>query len=138
MKTMRHAGIHVAIITILAVSTGCVRRTLTITTDPPNALVFLNDLEAGRSTVTSDFLWYGDYSVVIRNEGYQTLDTHWDIAPPWYQIIPLDFVAEVLWPGHLHDQHQRHFVLEPAVTPTTDELLSRALETRDRALDTRR
>ena len=117
---------------------GCVRRTVTITTEPSNALVLLNDQEVGRSAVSTDFLWYGDYDVVIRKEGYKTLATNWKIDPPWYQYIPLDFFAEVLWPGWIHDQRSRHFALEPAETPTADELLERASEVRERALDPRR
>ena len=116
---------------------GCVRRTITITTEPPNAMVFLNDQEIGRSTVTTDFLWYGDYDVVIRKDGYETLKTNWEIVPPWYQIVPLDFLAEVLWPGKLHDVRERHFVLQPKEVPTQEELLDRAVETRAKALDPR-
>lgn len=112
---------------------GCVRRTLTITTDPPQALVFLNDEEIGRSEVSRDFLWYGDYDVIIRKKGYATLGTHWRIDPPWYQVMPIDFFAEVFWPGHLHDVHTRHFKLEPQVLPTVDELIERADEMRVRA-----
>ena len=118
--------------------TGCVRRTITITTEPPAALVFLNDQEVGRSAVTIDFLWYGDYDVIIRKEGYQALKTNWEIKPPWYQIIPFDFIAEVLWPGHLHDKHARHFTLEPAELPTQEELVKRAEEIRQRALSPRK
>lgn len=111
---------------------GCVRRTLTITTTPPQALVYLNDQEIGRSTVSTDFLWYGDYDVIIRKEGYKTLKTHWRVDPPWYQIAPLDFVAEVMWPGKLHDVHTRNFVLELQVEPTSEELIGRAEELRQR------
>ena len=123
---------------VLTAATGCVRRTITISTEPPQALVFLNDQEIGRSAVTTDFLWYGDYDVIIRKEGFETLKTHWDINAPWYQVIPLDFFAEVLWPGHLHDRHSRHFVLEPAELPTQEELIGRAMETRRRALEARK
>lgn len=122
----------VAMITVAA--TGCVRRTLSITTEPPHAMVFLNDQEVGRSKVSTDFLWYGDYDVVVRKEGFKALHTHWDIKPPWYQIIPLDFFAEVLWPGHFHDQHEHHFVLEPLTRPSSEELIGRAMETRMQAL----
>ncbi len=100
--------------------------------------MFLNDQEIGRSKVTTDFLWYGDYGVVIRKEGFKTLQTHWEIKPPWYQIMPVDFFSEVFWPGHLHDQHARHFTLEPQELPTTEELISRATQLRERALDTRK
>ncbi len=131
-------GLSVVSMLLLVTLVGCVRRTLTITTDPPHALVFLNDQEVGRSTVTSDFLWYGDYDVVIRKEGFATLSTHWDIKAPWYQMVPLDFFAEVLWPGSIHDRHSRHFILKPAQYPTAKELIERAEQTRERALDTRR
>jgi len=119
-------------------STACVRRTITITTEPPNARVFLNDQEVGRSAVTTDFLWYGDYGVTIRKEGYETLQTNWVIKRPWYQYMPLDFFSEVLWPGQLHDTHSQHYVLAPEKIPTQEELIGRAVETRDRALDARK
>ena len=119
-------------------STGCVRRTITITTHPPGARVFLNDQEIGRSEVTTDFLWYGDYGVTIRKEGFETLATHWDVRPPWYQRIPIDFFAEVLWPGHILDAHARHFDLKPAEDADPKEVLRRAEEIRKRALDTRK
>ena len=88
--------------------------------------------------MTTDFLWYGDYDVVIRKEGYETLQTHWQIKPPWYQVLPLDFFAEVLWPGHLHDVHSRHFVLKSQELPTSEEVIERAMETHEQALDRRK
>jgi hypothetical protein len=114
---------------------GCVRRTLTITTEPPQALVFLNDQEIGRTPISTDFIWYGDYDIIIRKEGFETLKTNWQIDPPWYQIMPIDFIAEVLWPAHLHDTHERHFALSQAEPPATEELIGRAIETRERALN---
>jgi len=117
------------------VPAGCVRRTISITTDPPNARVFLNDQEVGRSAVTTDFLWYGDYDVIIRKEGYKTLQTNWDIKAPWYQWIPIDFFAEVLWPGWIHDSRERHYLLEPAEQASAEDVIKRAEETRQQALN---
>ena len=128
----------VTAVAMMAAGGGCVRRTIRITTEPPNALVFLNDQEIGRSEVTTDFLWYGDYDVIIRKEGYQTLHTNWEVKPPWYQVIPLDFFSEVLWPWQIHDARKRHFVLALQEIPPTEELIERAEETRARALDPRR
>ena len=122
----------------IVLTTGCVRRTMTITTDPPNARVYLNSQELGVSAVTSEFTWYGDYDVVIRKEGYETLHTNWKIDPPWYQWMPLDFIFEVLWPGQFHDQRSQSFVLEPAKTPDPEALVDRARDTRKRALDPRK
>jgi len=125
----------VAVVSVLACAGGCVRRTLRITTEPTNALVFLNDQEVGRSELTTDFLWYGDYDVVIRKEGYETLTTHWDVKPPWYQRMPIDFVAEVLWPAWIHDVHTEHFILQAAEPANPQELIERALSTRAEALN---
>lgn len=126
-------GLIAAGCVILPASAGCVRRTITISTDPPNALVYLNDQEIGRSTVTMDFLWYGDYDVVIRHDDCETLQTNMKIKPPWYQVIPLDFFVEVFYPRTVHDVHHRHFVLEPRKAPAAEEVIERAIETRERA-----
>ena len=137
MKRHRILMSTVLLMTIVSGLLGCVRRTLTITTEPPNALVFLNDQEIGRSEVTTDFLWYGDYDVIVRKDGFKTLKTHWKVKPPWYQLVPIDFFAEVLWPGHVHDAHRRHFTLEEQEAPSSEQLLERAEETRARAMDRR-
>ena len=126
--------ILIVLLVVTAVS-GCVRRTLRITTDPPGALIFLNDQEIGRSDVSTDFLWYGDYDLVIRKKGYQTVKTSWDVKPPWYQYIPIDFFAEVLWPGQIHDVHSKRVSLALKQLPSAEELVERASETRKRALD---
>src|ERR1043165_4777491 len=54
---------------------GCVRRTLTVTTDPPGAVIYLNGVEAGRTPLERDFVFYGTYDVAVRKEGYETLKT---------------------------------------------------------------
>ena len=126
------------VLVVVVALPGCVRRTIRITSDPPGALVILNDQEIGRTEVSTDFLYYGDYDVIIRREGYKTLKTHWDVKPPWYQVVPIDFFADALWPGHLHDVHTRHFMLEERELPSSEELIKRAEETRARAFERRR
>jgi len=46
--------------------------------------------------------------------------------------------AEVLWPGHIHDARAAHFVLKPMESPSLDDLVEHAAETRARALDRRK
>ena len=123
-----------ATLAVITTSTGCVRRTITITTEPPHALVFLNDQEVGRSTVTTDFLWYGDYDVIIRKQGYESLRTHVQVTEPWYQVPPVDFLAEVFWPGHIRDERTFTYTLEPRVVADREEVLQRADDLRERAL----
>ena len=120
---------------LLLTGVGCVRRTARFTTVPEGARVLLNDREIGTTPATVEFTWYGDYDVVYRLEGHETVKTNVVINPPLYQLFPLDFVAEVLWPGELHDHHEIPTQqLQPLQLPDRDELIERARELRDRAL----
>ena len=123
----------VAAITALPAA-GCVRRTVTITTDPQGATVHLNDEDIGTTPVTVAFTWYGDYDVVIRHEGYETLSTHHQLERPWYQFPPIDFVAEVLIPATITDRRAMHFDLEPRQPVDRDQLVRDAVEFRERTL----
>jgi hypothetical protein len=98
---------------LLLVCTGCeVQRTLTVQTDPPGALVFLNDQEIGRGPVTRNFKWYGTYDVEVRAEGYESLRSQAKVWAPWWQWPPIDLVA-VFIPG-LTDHHEVSFTLHHA------------------------
>ena len=110
---------------------GCVEREMTITSEPDGALVFVSDREVGRTPLTMPFTWYGDYDIILRKDGYQTLKTHANITPPIYEIPPLDFFSQ-LAPWTYHDRRYLHYrLLEP--TPSTDtELLQRAEQMRKR------
>jgi hypothetical protein len=114
---------------------GCVRRTLTINTVPQGATIWLNDEEIGKSPVSTDFLWYGDYAVTARMEGHETLQTHQRVPAPWYQTPGLDFIFEVLWPGWIHDQHAMNFALLPAQEVDRAQLLNAAEAFRERTLN---
>jgi hypothetical protein len=87
-----------------------VERTLTIDSDPPGALVYLNDQEIGRTPLKREFTWYGWYDVAVRKEGYRTLKASSPVvAPPWLWV-PFDLVMELL-PFRLQDRHRLHYQL---------------------------
>ncbi len=48
--------------------TGCVERTISISSEPSGALVHLNDEEVGRTPLTVPFTFYGTYSVRVTHE----------------------------------------------------------------------
>jgi PEGA domain-containing protein len=114
MTRIPHKSIAAAIIFVCV--SGCVRRQLTVTTDPPGALVHLNGQEFGRTPVTRDFTWYGTYDVQLRKEGYQTQKTTGKVIAPWWQWVPFDLFAE-LFP--LTDKRELHYTL----APTTQEAI---------------
>ncbi|MBU0638247.1 MAG: PEGA domain-containing protein [Planctomycetes bacterium] len=126
---------HLGLLTLLLASGGCVERTMKIETDPPGALVVINDEEVGVSPVRFSFLWYGDYDIILRKPGYETLKTHHRLAPPWYQLPPFDLVAETMVLGTIHDDRVLPvFNLKQAPSPPLDEVVRRAVELRGRAL----
>lgn len=110
---------------------GCIERIVTVKSDPPGALVYLNEQEVGRTPVSKEFLWYGSYSVVVRKDGYQTLKTQTQIGTPWWQLIPLDLITDLL---PIHDERVLTYSLKPQdpVDPSSlvarGEQLQKALE----------
>jgi len=98
---------------LLLTQTGCIERRIFITSEPPGALVRLNDVEVGRTPVEVDFLHYGDYDVRLEKEGYEPLWTHRRAAPPLYEQPPLDLLTEAL-PLRAKSHFHWHFTLTPA------------------------
>lgn len=108
---------------ILAAS-GCVRRTMTIDSNPPGAIAWVNDREVGRTPVEVDFLFYGTYDVRLVKEGWEPKLTSGMVRPPLWDNLPLDFFAAVL-PIKLHSRSHLAYELEPR-DDDPDELQRRA------------
>ncbi len=136
LRNQRRLPLAAGTVVLLAVvlQSGCVRRTLTIQTEPQGAIVYLNDEEVGPTPLSRDFTWYGDYDVIIRKDGFETLHTNVVAKPPWYQIPPFDFFFDVLWPTTIHDKHDHVFTLEPWKAPEHEAVVEKALSLRERAL----
>lgn len=96
--------------------TGCVRRSLTIRTDPPGALVYLNDALKGPSPVTFDFLWYGTHRVILKKDGFERVEELKKIRAPIYLWIPMDFVMEAL-PVPIKEDYTWAYTLTPIAQP---------------------
>ncbi len=113
---------------------GCVERTLTITSEPSGALVYVSSTEIGRTPVTVPFTWYGHYEIILRREGCQTLKTSEKINPPYYEVPPLDLFSAIA-PWTYHDNREFHYQLDKQVVPSDKELIGRAEELRHRNLE---
>lgn len=134
MKPASLALSMAAVVLILA-SAGCVERTMKIQTDPPGAVVVVNDEEVGITPAEFSFLWYGDYEVILRKPGYETLQTHHRVQAPWYQWPPFDLIAETMIPAVIRDEHELPlYTLKPAEEPAVEDVVERAERLRDRTL----
>jgi len=89
-------------------------------------MVMLNDEEIGISPVTASFNWYGDYNITISKPGFQTLHTHRKLASPWYDHFPIDFFAQILYPGRIVDYYEWSFELAPQKKIDRQELIEAA------------
>jgi hypothetical protein len=116
-----------------ACPTGCVRRRMTIRTNPPGARVYVDDYEIGTTPVSANFTYYGTRKLRLVKPGFETLTVMEPIPPPWYQIPPLDFVSENLWPGEIQDRRALSYQLVPQRVVPQEELLGRAEALRSRA-----
>lgn len=105
---------------------GCVQRRLIIRSNPPGALVYVDDYQIGTTPIATNFTYYGTRKIRLVKDGYETLTVMQTIPPPWYQIPPLDFITENLLPGELRDHRTFEYQLVPQAVVPTELLLSRA------------
>jgi hypothetical protein len=110
---------------IATIPLGCVQREMVVISDPPGAVVSLNDREMGRTPFRKTFLWYGNYDVVLRKDGYQTLKTTAEITAPFWQFVPFDLITDFL---PLRDEQTIRFKLKPDVPTDSVVLLRRGQE----------
>jgi len=129
---MRKVGGFIIVGLALSVS-GCLEREMTITSKPSGALVCVSDVEVGRTPVTFPFTWYGDYDIILRLEGYETLKTHAGIYPPPQEVPPLDLLCEI-GPWTFRDHRYLNFTLQEEVQPSDEQLIKRATEMREENL----
>lgn len=103
---------NVWVMFVAVAATGCVgvRRELTVESDPPGALVYLNGDEVGRTPVTKEFIYYGTVDVNLRKDGYKTLSARPRVWAPLWQVPPIDLIAEAF---PLTDRHKVSYKLTP-------------------------
>jgi hypothetical protein len=114
-------------------SSGCVQRRMTIRSNPPGALVYVDDYEIGTTPVSTNFTYYGTRKIRLVKDGYETLTVMQNINTPWYEYPPLEFISENFVPGKITDRRTLDYQLRPQMVVPTDQLRSRAEELRRNA-----
>lgn len=105
--------LRLGLVILIGLSVGCVERRLMISSDPPGALVYLNDQEVGRTPIDVPFKWYGTYDVRLEQAGYQTLETQQEAEQPWWEYPGPDLFAEAVPDKRV--QLDWHFKMLPAL-----------------------
>ena len=118
---------------MMVVSTGCVRRRLTVRTNPPGATVFVDNQRIGTSPCSVDFTYYGTREIRMIKSGFETLTVDQPIPTPSYNRPGIDFITENLLPTKIRDNRVVSFNLSPQQIVPTDELISRGQQLREQA-----
>jgi hypothetical protein len=98
---------------------------LTIRSNPPGALVYVDDTPLGTTPVSTDFVYYGTRKMRLVKSGYETLTVLQPIPAPWYQYPGLDFVSENVVPGEIRDERVVEYQLQPQMVVPSLQLLER-------------
>ena len=120
----------IALALLAALSGGCVDRRFIIESEPPGAVVYVNNQYIGATPVDLPFQYYGTYRFTFVADGYETLTVDECVRPPWYEYFPLEFLSECLWPGVVRDLRSIHKPMQPMQMPSPEEIRARAEQLR--------
>jgi len=133
-RRFRKAWISLVVVLMLPPASGCVRRRLNVRSNPPGALVYVDNQQIGTTPCGVDFTYYGTREIRLVKPGYETLTVNQPIPTPWYQIPPLDFVSENLVPNKIRDNRTVMYDMAPQLIVPTEQLLDRANQLRQDTL----
>ncbi len=130
MTTARPLVFSLALVLACLAACGCVRRRMTIQSNPPGALVYIDDYEIGTTPISTNFTYYGQRKIRLVKDGYETKTVMERVSAPWYQFFPLDFVTENFIPGEIRDRRTLTYTLQPQAVVPTETVLGRAEQLR--------
>lgn len=122
------------IVATTAPTQAAVRRRLTINSNPPGALVYVDNQQVGTTPCSVDFVYYGTREIRLIKPGFETLTVNQPIPAPWYEYVPLDLLSETVVPMKIRDNRTVTFNLAPQLVVPTPELLDRATQLRQDTL----
>ncbi len=119
----------------LLLPAGCTDRFISLRTEPPDAVAYLDGKEVGHTPCEVPFTWYGDRELVLQKDGFRTTSQILEISAPWWQWPIFDVLTDILLPFRFTDRHEFTIVLAPRSQDPKEleEVRKRAEELRRRA-----
>lgn len=112
---------------------GCVKRRLTVRSNPPGARVLIDDQEIGVTPVSTSFTYYANRKIQLIKDGFEPLTVLSPFSAPWYEIPPLDLFSENFAGREIRDERAVEFQLVPQQLVPEEVLLGRAEQLRGQA-----
>ena len=137
---LRRQALCSLLLAVVLVSTAAlpahaiVRRRLNVNSNPPGALVYVDNQQIGTTPCSVDFTYYGTREIRLIKPGFETLTVNQPIPAPWYQYTPIDFVSENLVTMKIRDNRTVNYNLAPQLVVPTQELIDRANQLRQDTL----
>ena len=78
---------------LVLTQTGCVRKRMTIVSNPLGAQVFIDNREIGTTPVSTSYLYYATREIRLQKDGFETITVQRNFDPPWYEYPPLDLFS---------------------------------------------
>ncbi|TWT99584.1 PEGA domain protein [Botrimarina colliarenosi] len=128
-RRRRYQAALVVLLTVLTAS-GCVRRRLTVRSNPPGAVVHVDNQRIGSTPCSVDYVYYGTREIRLSMPGFETLTVNQPLPPPWYELPGIDFVSENLVPARLEDARTVSFNLQRARLEPAEQIIARGEDLR--------
>lgn len=103
---------------------------MTIRSNPPGAVVYVDEQRVGVTPVSTNFTYYGTRDIQLIKDGYETVKEKHRIAAPWYQYPVIEFFADNMWPFETRDERILDFELPPMRTTDPRDVMGRAEQLR--------
>ena len=98
---------------------------MTVRTNPPGAIVYVDNVEVGVSPVSRSFTYYGTSRIRLVCDGYETKTVVERIDPPVYDVIWVEPLTELL-PIRFKDWREFTYDLERTQVVDPGEVIERA------------
>lgn len=117
------------LIAMLLVLPGCLQRRIRVTSEPPGAVVWVNDTEIGRTPAETAFTFFGHYDVRLELDGYEPVHEMRHAKAPLHEYPGPDLVAAAL-PVKFKTLIEWHFDLAPSLETSlpADQLEAEVVE----------
>ena len=110
---------------------GCVQRRVTVRSNPPGAMVYIDDYPIGATPVSTAYTFYGTRKIRLEKPGYEILAVMHEFPPPFYDYPVVDFFTENVVPWEIRDERTVEYQLQPQILEPTQRYLERADELRN-------
>lgn len=105
------------LVAMLLFMPGCLQRRIRVTSEPPGAIVWVNDTEIGRTPAETSFTFFGDYDVRLELDGYEPVHEMRRAKAPLHEYPGPDLIAAAL-PTKFKTLIEWHFDLAPSLEHT--------------------